>query len=80
MAVQQEISLQGNISLAGEKMRVIIDRKEGEYFIARSEYDSPEIDQEILIESDKYELYPGDFCNVLITDATEFDLKASPSP
>ncbi|MDT8401680.1 MAG: 30S ribosomal protein S12 methylthiotransferase RimO [Bacteroidales bacterium] len=80
MAVQQEISLQKNMSLVGKQMKVITDRKEGEYFIARSEYDSPEVDQEILIESDKHELYPGDYCNVLIRGATEFDLKASQLP
>lgn len=80
MAVQQAISLQKNMSLVGKKIKVIIDRKEGKYFIGRSEYDSPEIDQEILLKSDKSELHPGDFCNVLITGATEFDLEARPLP
>ncbi len=76
MATQQEISLKKNLSLVGKEMKVIIDRKERKYFIARSEYDSPEIDQEIHVEEVDHELNPGDFCNVLITAATEFDLKA----
>lgn len=80
MAVQQEISLERNLNLVGKEMKVLIDRKEGGYFMARSEYDSPDIDQEILVKADQREMHPGDFCNVLITGATEFDLKASLLP
>ncbi len=76
MALQQEISLKKNLSLIGKEMRVIIDRKEKENFIARSEYDSPEIDQEIHLKQAGHEINPGDLCNVLITGATEFDLEA----
>ena len=77
MALQQQISLQKNLSHVGKEMKVIIDGKVGEYYIARSEYDSPEIDQEIQVKQTVHELHPGDFCNVLITGATEFDLEAS---
>ena len=80
MAVQQEISLERNLNLAGNELKVLIDRKEGEYLIARSEYDSPDIDQEIFVRADQRELHPGDFCNVLVTGATEFDLRASLLP
>ena len=80
MALQQEISLQKNLSLMGKEMRVIVDKEEQGYFIARTEYDSPEIDQEILVKSGNHKLKPGDFCNVLITGATEFDLEASLLP
>ncbi|MFP4489179.1 MAG: 30S ribosomal protein S12 methylthiotransferase RimO [Bacteroidales bacterium] len=76
MAVQQEISLENNISLKGKVMPVIIDREEGGYFIGRSEYDSPEVDQEVIIKADTGTLKPGDIRNVLITSATEFDLEA----
>ena len=80
MALQQEISLKKNLSLIGKEMKVIIDRKEKEHFIARSEYDSPEIDQEIHLKHSGHELNTGDFCNVLITGATEFDLEAKALP
>lgn len=76
MAVQQEISLENNLSLKGKVMPVIIDREEGGYFIGRSEYDSPEVDQEVLIKADKDTLKPGDIRRVLITSATDFDLEA----
>lgn len=76
MAVQQEISLENNLSLIGKVMPVIIDREEGGYFIGRSQYDSPEVDQEVVIKADTGTLKPGDIHDVLITSATEFDLEA----
>ena len=58
--------------------RVLIDRKEGEFFIGRTEYDSPEVDQEVLIPSE-HNLKPGEFYNILITESTDFDLYGIPS-
>ncbi|MEA1888089.1 MAG: 30S ribosomal protein S12 methylthiotransferase RimO [Bacteroidota bacterium] len=80
MSLQQEISLAKNLSLVRKEMRVIIDRKEVGYCIARSEYDSPEIDQEVLIKAGNSNPKQGDLCNVLITGATEFDLEAKLLP
>ncbi|MFO7853079.1 MAG: 30S ribosomal protein S12 methylthiotransferase RimO [Bacteroidota bacterium] len=77
MALQQEISLKKNLDFIGKEMRVIIDRKEGGYLVARSEYDSPDIDQEVLIKAATNNLKQGDLCNVLVTGATEYDLEAS---
>jgi ribosomal protein S12 methylthiotransferase len=60
-------------------MKVIIDRKEGDYYIGRTEFDSPEVDQEVLINS-KHELETGNFYDILITDTSEFDLFGIPTP
>ena len=61
----------------GKIFKVIIDRKEGEFFIGRTEFDSPEVDQEVLIQVE-YNLKPGNFYNILITQSTEFDLYGEP--
>lgn len=76
MAVQQEISLQKNLSMVGKELRVLIDREEGGYLIARSEFDSPEIDQEILIKQCGNEVPAGTFRKVRIRAASEFDMEA----
>ena len=73
MALQQDISEAYCAEKIGKHLKVIIDRKEGEYFIGRTEYDSPEVDGEVFVKSDKY-LRKGSFHSVLITDSTEFDL------
>ena len=73
MALQQDISEAYCAQKIGKHLKVIIDRKEGEYFIGRTEYDSPEVDGEVFVKSDKY-LRKGSFHSVLITDSTEFDL------
>jgi ribosomal protein S12 methylthiotransferase len=73
MAIQQAISLEINESRIGKTLLCIIDRKEGEYWIGRSEFDSPEVDGEVLISAEK-DLVPGQFVNVEITGAGEFDL------
>lgn len=78
MAVQQEISLEKNNGLKGREMKVIIDRVEGEYFYGRTEFDSPEVDQEVLISS-TYKLTPGNFYDIKITDVSEFDLYGIPA-
>lgn len=73
MSLQQEISAEIEAQKVGSSMRVIIDRKESEYYIGRSEYCSPEVDPEVLIKSDE-ELHIGSFYNVNIIDSNEYDL------
>lgn len=73
MSLQQEISAEIEAQKVGSSMRVIIDRKESEYYIGRSEYCSPEVDPEVLIKSDE-ELHVGSFYNVNIIDSNEYDL------
>ena len=74
MAVQQRISTQLNYEKVGKIFKVIIDRIEGDYYVGRTEYDSPDVDTEVLISTASAELAIGSFYNVEITDATEFDL------
>ena len=76
MRLQERISLENNAKRIGQKMRVIIDRKEGDFYIGRSEYDSPEVDQELVIESFGKRLLRGRFYDVVITDAEDYDLYA----
>lgn len=76
MAVQQKISDAHNQSLIGTQQRVLIDRKEGPYFVGRTEYDSPDVDNEVLIEADY--LSPGTFVEVEVTGAMDYDLFARP--
>jgi ribosomal protein S12 methylthiotransferase len=76
MAIQQEISFDLNREKVGKKMKVIIDRKEGKYFVGRTEFDSPEVDNEVLIEANDAYARVGDFAEVCIETATEFDLYA----
>ncbi len=73
MRLQQDISLDINQKRTGQKLKCIIDRKEGEFYIGRTEFDSPEVDGEVLITA-KDKLAPGDFIDVEITAAEEFDL------
>jgi ribosomal protein S12 methylthiotransferase len=76
MRLQERVSLQNNARRVGQTMRVIIDRKEGDFYIGRSEYDSPEVDQELIIESFGKRLMRGRFYNVVITDCEDYDLYA----
>ena len=76
MRLQERISLENNAKRIGQKMRVIIDRKEGDFYIGRSEYDSPEVDQELVIDSAGKRLIRGKFYEVEITDAEDYDLYA----
>ena len=76
MRLQERISLENNAKRIGQKMRVIIDRREGDFYIGRSEYDSPEVDQELVIESFGKRLLRGHFYDVVITDAEDYDLYA----
>ncbi len=73
MALQQDISAEMEAEKIGSSVRVIVDRKEQDYYIGRSEFSSPEVDPEILIKSDE-NLKIGSFYNVRITDSSEFDL------
>lgn len=75
MSVQEEISLEINRSKIGSAFKVIIDGLEGDYYIARSEFDSPEVDPVVMIKSDT-PLKTGDFYTVKITDAMPFELFA----
>lgn len=76
MDVQQSISLELNQTRIGKTYKVLIDRKEGGQFIGRTEFDSPEVDNEVLIDASKNYLRIGDFTMAKIVDATEFDLIA----
>ena len=73
MEVQQNISLDLNRKKIGQTFKVMVDRKEGGNFIGRTESDSPEVDNEVIIATDEY-LRVGEFVNVKITAASEFDL------
>ncbi|MDW8331924.1 MAG: 30S ribosomal protein S12 methylthiotransferase RimO [Cyclobacteriaceae bacterium] len=77
MDLQERISAELNEQKVGQVMRVLIDRKEGSYYIGRTEFDSPEVDNEVLIESPDNYLRIGDFVHARITGAAEFDLFAT---
>jgi ribosomal protein S12 methylthiotransferase len=76
MELQQQISAELNLSRVGQVYHVIIDRKEGEFYVARSRHDSPEVDQEILIPVESGKAKPGEFHQVRITKADDYDLFA----
>jgi len=78
MAIQQSISAELNESKTGRVLKTVIDRREGAYYVGRTEYDSPEVDNEVLINSEK-ELIPGSFYRIHITGAAEFDLFGTPA-
>lgn len=79
MEVQQNISLDLNRKKIGQTFKVMVDRKEGGNFIGRTESDSPEVDNEVIIATDEY-LRAGEFVNVKITAASEFDLTGEAIP
>lgn len=74
MSIQEEISRELNQQKVGNTYKVLIDRKEGGFFIGRTEFDSPEVDNDVLIDATKVYLRVGDFAQVHITSAEEFDL------
>ena len=74
MLIQEQIALDNNLSRVGRTMRVIVDSRQGDYYVARSEYDSPEVDQEILIPAEQRQLRRGHFYDVRITGAEGYDL------
>jgi ribosomal protein S12 methylthiotransferase len=77
MEVQQEISRQINTQKIGKTFRVMVDRQEGDFFICRTEHDSPEVDNEVLVASE-FGLIPGSFANIKITSADDYDLHGIP--
>ena len=74
MRLQQKISAEIQENKVGKEMRIVIDRKEGDWYVGRTEYDSPEVDPEILIPASVDGLAPGMFYNVRVTKADDFDL------
>ena len=78
MELQQEISLELNQAKVGQKIQVLVDRLESGTYFARTEFDSPEVDNEVLIDASQHYLRLGDMVTVKITGASEFDLTAEP--
>ena len=78
MKIQEHISYEINQEKVGKEFKVLIDRKEGPNFIGRTEFDSPEVDNEVIIEAPDNYLRIGDFSQILIKSATEFDLHGIP--
>jgi ribosomal protein S12 methylthiotransferase len=78
MEVQSQISWELNQEKIGKTFKCVIDRKEGPYFVGRTEFDSPDVDNEVLIDASKHYLKTGEFVNIKITDAAEFDLYGEP--
>ena len=78
MALQSQISWEHNQGCVGKTFRCLIDRKEGVHFIGRTYMDSPDIDNEVLIDATKYYLKQGDFATIKITEATDYDLIGVP--
>lgn len=74
MEIQSQISWELNQDKIGKEFKVVIDRKEGNYFVGRTEYDSPDVDNEVLIDATKTYLKTGEFTNVKIIEAEDFDL------
>ncbi|MHA6281162.1 30S ribosomal protein S12 methylthiotransferase RimO [Salinimicrobium sp. CAU 1759] len=78
MEIQSQISWELNQQKIGKTFRVVIDRKEGENYVGRTEHDSPDVDNEVHIDATKIYLKTGDFYDVIITDAADFDLFGEP--
>ena len=76
MEIQSQISWELNQAKIGQEFKVVIDRKEGNYFVGRTEYDSPDVDNEVLIDASKTYLKTGEYTRVKITEAADFDLYA----
>ncbi len=74
MNLQNEISNKLNKNKIGQKYKVIIDRVEGDFLYGRTEYDSPEVDQEVIIKKPNFKIIPGDFVNAVITSSDDYDL------
>ncbi|REE24380.1 SSU ribosomal protein S12P methylthiotransferase [Winogradskyella pacifica] len=74
MEIQSQISWELNQAKIGQEFRVVIDRKEGNYFVGRTEYDSPDVDNEVRIDATKTYLKTGEFATIKVTEAEDFDL------
>jgi ribosomal protein S12 methylthiotransferase len=79
MELQSQISWELNQEKVGKTFRCMIDRKEGDYFIGRTEMDSPDVDNEVLVNAKDYYLKQGEFVELTITEAADFDLYAIPT-
>ena len=78
MDIQSQISFEINQNKIGKIYKCVIDRKEGAFYVGRTEHDSPDVDNEVLVDASEYYLKIGDFTNLKITSSTEFDLYGSP--
>ncbi|WP_278638937.1 30S ribosomal protein S12 methylthiotransferase RimO [Capnocytophaga sputigena] len=78
MELQSQISWELNQAKVGKVFRCLIDRKEGNYFVGRTEYDSPDVDNEVLIDAKKHYIKIGDFTDVKIIEAADYDLYGEP--
>ena len=78
MELQSQISFDLNQEKVGKTFKVLIDRKDGNVFVGRTEFDSPDVDNEVLIDATKYYVQVGKFAQIKITSATEFDLYGEP--
>ena len=78
MELQSQISWELNQEKIGKTFRCLIDRKEGNYFVGRTEYDSPDVDNEVLIDASKHYVQVGSFAQVTINEASDFDLYGVP--
>jgi ribosomal protein S12 methylthiotransferase len=78
MGIQSQISWELNQEKIGQIFKVVVDRKEGNYFVGRTEFDSPDVDNEVLIDATSIYLKTGEFYEVKVTDAADFDLYAEP--
>ena len=78
MAIQQEVSMRLNGDKVGKEFKVLIDRKEGNFFVGRTEFDSPDVDNEVLIDASKHFVRQGDFVQVKVYEASDYDLFAEP--
>jgi len=78
MEIQSQISWELNQHKIGQEFKVVIDRKEGDYFIGRTEFDSPDVDNEVLIDATQNYLKTGEFTRIKVVEAEDFDLYARP--
>ena len=79
MEIQSQISWEKNQGLIGKTLTCVIDRKEGNYFVGRTEFDSPDVDNEVWVDAREHYLKVGDFAQLTITAAQDFDLHAVPA-
>ena len=79
MEIQGQISFDLNQQKVGEVFRCIFDRKEGNYFIGRTEFDSPDVDNNVIVDASKFYIQTGQFIDIRITEATDFDLYGEPA-
>ncbi len=74
MEIQQELAFEHNKKLIGNTFKVLFDKKEGGYFVGRTQFDSPDVDNEVLVSAEDSYISIGDFAQIKIIDATDFDI------